>query len=69
VISTKQDPKRNDSPIEIKQDYNRFTEFTVIPPSFDYGNKNLVHGTLSNLEIKMKFGEVVSSSIPLGSHL
>jgi hypothetical protein len=54
VISTKQDPKRNDFCIEIKQDYNLFMKVITLPPSFDYGNENLVHDILSNLEMQMK---------------
>jgi hypothetical protein len=53
--------------IEIKQDYNWNTEVTVVPPSFDYWNENLVHDSLSNLEIEI--GEVARNTFPLGSYL
>jgi hypothetical protein len=33
--------------IEIKQDYNRTTEATALPPSFDYWDENIVLDSLS----------------------
>jgi hypothetical protein len=34
-------------PIEINKVHNQFMEVTVLPPSFNYWNENLIHGTLS----------------------
>jgi hypothetical protein len=42
-----------------QQDYNRSTEFTVLPPSFDYLNENefLVQFYSSKYEIKLESGK------------